>query len=1077
VIHLHLHSHYSVLDGLGKPEDIVARAKAMKASAVAITDHASITAMPELFKHAEEAGIKPIIGCEFYVTDLIEPAKGEKRYHLTVLAKSWQGVESMMAKLTLANQQYYYRPRLTFDQVMDFHDCIVMSGCSAGILSHDQWDKISDVLRCAYGDDFYLEIMPHSIEHDGVNAQEIINNRAIEANERYDINLVATNDAHYVNREDFQTHEILLAVQTGKKWDDPERWSWNAEAFYMRDVAEMIEAFRANCPYLPIEKVGEALRNTVAIANKCDVKIPKFEVHLPSLYSNDDEVFARLITDGWKHKLVSVLKPEEVKTYHDRLIYEVGVIKKLGFTRYFLMVEDIIRTSRSKGIMVGPARGSAAGSLVCYLMNITQVDPIKHGLYFERFLNPERIDLPDIDTDFQDDRRGEVFDYIRNKFGADYTANINTVTQLGMSSAFRDVARTFGVDMFAVNMLSKLIQDEDSFEIEPELIKFVNKDDKNRYIVEQAKKLVGTIRGNGVHACGFIVSSHKLENVSVIERRKDSQVVNWDMRLCESFGLVKMDVLGLSTLTVLDKAIKLIERHRGITIDLTKIPLTDEDTLQAFSRGEGAGIFQFENSGMQDLLKALKANTFEMITDTTALYRPGSLESGETERYVQVAQGHRYEDYLCEHLRPILSQTKGVMIYQEQIMQIFVQLGGFTWAEADKMRKIVGKKLGADAFNEHKSHFVEGCLKNGIDANVSETIFAKMVEFAKYSFNLSHAVAYTMISFWTMYLKVHFMVEFFAACLTTRQEKVIEIVRDARRLGIKVINPDINLSTGEYEIIDHEEKIILSPLGVIKGIGPKCVETILNGRNAGPFMSAEDFAGRVSSRTCNKTHKTYLERAGAFESLGIREPSIQEREKNYAELLPIFDTLPTIVKTGEEFDKEAVTGLFKDMVFCARDNKLELMMPSTGPAPYIVVVNNPVKSEKKHLTNAGTRHFLTIAEGYGISPAAFYYTGAVKCNHNGKTPSKKCLGKCSDFLKAEIKLVKPKLIICFATNMVGLFSNEKKPSMGKLCGQVAYNKEFGCYVLFSYSPQYAYYNEDKAPQFEEAIGKLKEIFN
>lgn len=1078
MVHLHLHSHYSVLDGLGKPEDIVTRAKACGGSAVAITDHGSITAMPELFKHAEKAGIKPIIGCEFYVTDQAEDVKGEKRYHLTVLAKSWAGVESIMEKLTVANQQFYYRPRLTFEQIYDFKECIVMSACSGGVLSHGDWSEIAGKLASAYDVDFYCEIMPHSIDYDGTgDMQQIVNERALFLNENCGCKLVATNDAHYVNQDDFCTHEILLALQSGKKWDDPNRWSWETDAFFMRDLAQMVEAFKTHCPYVPLEKVGEALKATIEIADKCEIKMPKFEVHLPSLYTNDEEVFAQLIGNGWVAKLSDVQRTSN--QYRERLAYEVSIIKKLGFVRYFLMVDDIIRTSRGNGIMVGPARGSAAGSLVCYLMDITQVDPMVHGLYFERFLNPERIDLPDIDTDFQDDRRGEVFEYIRNKYGSDYTANINTVTQMTLTSAFRDVARTFGVDMLQINMLSKLIEDEESFATEPELVKFVAKSEQNRSIVDQAKKLVGTIRNNGVHACGYIVSSEPLRNVSVIEKRRDQQVVNWDMRLCESFGLLKMDVLGLSTLTILNRALRHINEHRKLALDLTKIPLDDPATLQAFSRGESVAVFQFENSGMQSLLRALQAANFETITDTTALYRPGSLESGETERYVQVAQGHRYEEYMCEQLKSILSPTKGIMVYQEQIMQIFVQLGGFSWAEADKMRKIIGKKLGADAFNEHKGHFISGCASNGISEPVAEAIFAKMVEFAKYSFNKSHAVAYTMISFWTMFIKVHFPVEFFAACLTVRQDdKVPEIVKDARRMGVTILKPDVNLSTDEYVIHDYAGKVILAPLTVIKGIGPKCVEEILNARRDGVFMSYEDFCDRVPARACNKNHRSFLERAGSFESLGLREPSQQEREKNYAELLPIFDTMPTMTNDDSPYDKAALDNLFRDIGFCARNKGMELMMPSTGPRPYVMVINNPVKKEKQHLTNAGTKHFLTTAGKYGLPPAAFYYTGAVKCNHMGKNPSKECMGKCMDHLREEIKIVKPKLIICFATNMVGVLSNERKPAMGKLAGQVVFNKEFDCYVLFSYSPQYAFYNEDKAgAQFEEAMSKLADIFH
>jgi DNA polymerase-3 subunit alpha len=1076
MIHLHLHSHYSTLDGLGKPDEIVAKAKAMGAPAVAITDHASLTAMPELVKHAEKAEIKPIIGCEFYVVDKAEkPGKGEKekRYHLTVLAKSWKGVQSIMSQLTLANQQFYYRPRLTFEQALDFEDCIVMSACAIGILSHDDWVVKADNFFVEYGDDFYLEIMPHDIvDKEGSRLQQTVNERAIDLFKK-GMKIVATNDAHYIERADAYTHEILLAVQTGKKWDDPKRWKWGTDQMYMKDLSETIASFQSEAPYVPNEILAEALKSTQEIADRCDVVMPKFKVHLPSIHADDDAAFAKALQDGWAMKIGGP-NPE----YLGRLKYEISVVKKLDFVRYFLMVDDFIRTARSRGIMVGPARGSAAGSLICYLMDIVQVDPIKHGLYFERFLNPERVDLPDIDIDFEDSRRHEVFEYARDKYGADFTANITTTGTLSMNSAFRDVARTFGINQFKLNTLSKQIEDEDSFDNVPELVNFVRASNENAEIVEQARRLVGTVRNNGVHACGYIISSEPLKNVSVIERRKDAQVVNWDKRLCESFGLLKVDFLGLSTLTILNLARRhILERH-GFDIDYTKIPLTDEKTLAAFSRGEGMGIFQFENSGMQTLLRSLKADTFEVITDTTALYRPGSLESGETERYVQIAKGHRYEEYLCPQLEPILKPTKGIMVYQEQIMKIFNELGGFTWAESDKMRKIIGKKLGKDEFNKHKQHFIDGCKVNEIDESIAEAIFAKMAEFAKYSFNKSHAVAYTMISFWTMFIKVHFPMEFFAACLTVRNdEKAGDIVKDAGHMGVSIRRPDINLSTRQYEICDQDENTIIAPLGIVKGIGPKCVEVILTARKDGAFLSAEDFRDRVPARSCNVRHFDILKTAGAFESLGIREPSQSQREKNYAELLPIFDTLPTLKKQGVKLDMGEINELYKDVQFCAKDKGNSVMMPNTSKRPYIMVVNNAVKTEKQHLTNKGTRHLLHVAAEFGFPETAFYYSGAVKCCHSGKQPSNACVGTCMDFLRREIEIVKPKLIVCFSSTVLGMFAGIKKPTMGKLNGNVVYSKEFDCYVLFSYSSQYAYYNEDKVgQQFKASMSKLGEIF-
>lgn len=1406
MIHLHLHSHYSVLDGLGTVEQIVAKAKEMKTPAVAITDHASISSMPELIKCSAENGIKPIVGCEFYIVDKLDkPGKGEKevRYHLIVLAKSWRGVQSIMRQLSTANEQFYLRPRLSWEQATLFEDCIIMTACSMGLLTHPDWQQLAGWFYATYQDDFYAEIMPHAIvvsdDSGQRDLQRLVNERAMLL--RGQVKPVATIDAHYVAQADAYTHEILLSIQTGKQWDDPKRWRFTGTQFYMMNTEEMVAAFQQNAPYLGFDFIKEALLSTVEIANKIDIQMPEFDVNLPSLYGDDDErTFFKIIAQGWMDKVVS-MNPANLADYKARMVYEIEVIKTQGFIRYFLMVEDIIREARSNGIMVGPARGSAAGSLVCFLMGITQVDPIKHGLYFERFLNPERIDLPDIDTDFQDDRRSEVFAYIKNKYGDDYTANINTLGILTMTTAFRDVARTFGIPPLTVNGLSKLIEDEDSFESVPELVRFA-KDKEGKNIIEQAKKLKGTIRQQGVHACfsgesrlltsdgyktmeklcgtefyamtpngkrrctvsengvnflyklpygkskyssqkrhlmltedhpvmttfgftaasdcsaqgehlgvwpsckhdisgilagwfwndgyhdekhnsswiyftpkkddeaqtiissafdmsrdntrkdkyrllngavlkilnrfgdgynkktfekeppqieslddsipwlcgfmsanatvqkgtirlkisslsligavkdmlelagigsskimpvkgkecnfpngiyrckdsfcieigrndsfafkyligflqtyknrkiddrvfgrikrkmidkvydfaiisdddsdhcgyvdgvlvhncGFLVSSHPLHDVAVFERRKDATVVNWDMRLCEKFGLLKMDILGLTTLTVLSQAARLIEERHGIKIEFTDIPLDDPKTAKAFAMGDTVGIFQFENSGMRKLLMDLQAETFEMCTDATALYRPGSLESGETLKYVQVAQGNRYEEYLCNELVPILKPTKGVMVYQEQIMQIFVALGGFTWGHADKMRKIIGKKLGADAFNEHRQGFVDGCQKNNIDEGIATVIFDKMVEFAKYSFNRSHAVAYTMLSWWTMWIKQNYPIEFYTADLTHRNEaSVALVVRDAEAHGIAVSLPDINLSMEDYTILD--DKTILAPLGIIKGLGSKAVEAILEARVAGPFLSRDDLVERVNRRACNVRIQDTLYRAGAFESLGLRERDPEIRQKNYSELVPIFNKLPGLEAGGAKIDMEAVNLLYSEISDCCIQNsKPFVLTPKTGARAPIMVINNPVKGEDENLKNKGTKYFLSVAKEYGLGPSDFYYTSAVKCYHpNQKEISKDCQGKCMEFLKKEIQVVGPKLIVCFASNLISMFASDKKATMGKLNGEISYCKEFDCYVLFSYSPQYAYYQPEVAGEkFVAAISKLSEIFS
>lgn len=1073
---LHVHSHYSTLDGLSKVRDIFERAKEIGAPAIAITDHASISALPELMKMSEEYGIKAIPGCEFYVVDSAEGENGETRIHISVWAKNWNGVQSILKQLSIANSQFYNRPRITWKQALEFEDCCIGTACTVGPLFLDDYKQKFVELKMAYGDDLYLEVMPHEIVEGGRDIQALVNSRAIELSCLYGTKLIATNDSHYTRLDDAHTHEILLAIQSGRTWKDPDRWKFNGE-FDIKSREDLEAAF-ARLGYM-VPCAHGAINNTLELASKVDVKMPKFEVHLPSLYSDDDKVFQDKIMLGWNTIVLTSIADKDVRhEYMKRLVYEVDVIKRLGFIKYFLIVEDIISWARSQGIMVGPGRGSAGGSLVCYLMGITQVDPMKFGLYFERFLNPERIDLPDIDVDFADDRRDEVFDYIRSKYGLDKTAKISTFTAMTDKVAFKDVARVFDINFITATMLAKQIEDSDSFDKVPDLVKFKK---EHPEIVEQAKKLSGTIRSRGIHAAGIIVSSEPLVEVAAIESRSGVDAVNWDKNDAERFGLLKIDILGLSTLSILDHAKRIIKERRGVDIDFTKIPLDDEKTLESFSQGNGVGVFQFENSGMQSLLRDLKANTFDMITDTTALFRPGSLNSGQTSQYVKIHNGDEYEHYECQQLKDILGSTKGILVYQEQIMRIFNELGGFTWAQADKMRKIIGKKLGKDEFEKHRQTFVDGCLKNGVDSTISSTLFDKMAEFAAYSFNKSHAVEYTMLSFWSMYLKVHYPVEFFTAQLSNSSDDRMKLIAaEAERLGLKIMLPHINLSERHFTIDSNGN--IVPPLGMIKGVGAKAVEEILYQRQEHPlgaFQDLGDFNNRVSRRVVNSRVVDTLTRAGAFSSFGVCESDHETHTKNLSELLPTFNSTPRLALGGGNMDAEELKKLLVECVLCAKSSGRGFMMPkfaSSAIRPSIMVINNPVKKEAEHLTSDGTKILMTTLKPYGVKAKDIYYTSPTKCFLNGKSVTKECEGKCLDFLRREIKAVGPKLIICFIGDLATMLIGEKKPSMAKLHNTLHYSKQLGCYVLFSRSPQYCYYNDEHMPKFLESMETVGRMF-
>ncbi len=1099
--HLHAHSHYSLLDGLGTVDEIVRRAKETKAPAACVTDHGSVSAYPDLLKSCKEHGIKPVIGCEFYVVDSITeaPTRGEKRYHLTVIAKSWEGFQSIMRSLTLANRQFYFKPRLSLDQALDFEDCIVMSGCVKGILSHEQWEKVAKSFRARYGEDFYLEIQPHQVRDtpESTDIQRMVNVRAFTLWKSQGFKVVATNDAHYVWADDAHPHEVLLAIQTKKTWDNPKRMRFCCDGFHMRDLSEMIAAFSKFCDYLPGKMVKEALMASLEVVKRVNVEKPDLPIAIPSPYERDDlEVFGEKIREGWAQKIES--KVSDPNVYAKRLVYEIGVIRRLGFTRYFLVVEDMIRWAREQNIMVGPGRGSAAGSLVCYLLDITRLDPIEHGLVFERFLNPLRIDFPDIDSDFEKERRVEVLEYMREKYGHDYTAQITTFGELTLKVAFKDVARVFRVDNLLATNLAKQLEEEKDFEEVPELARFV-KTEQGASIMALAKKLSGRIRQNGVHAAGVIISSKPITDVAAIERRGDEhknvvEVINWDMRQCEAFGLIKMDILGLATLTILARAADWVKRTKGEEIDYTEIPLDDDLAMKAFARGDTTGVFQFENSGMQGLLKSLKASDFTTITATTALYRPGPLNSGLTERFVQIAQGNEFEKYPSERLRPILSPTRSVLIYQEQLMNIAVELAGFTWAEADKLRKVVGKKLGRDEFEKHRDHFVEGCLKNGVDGSIANTVFSQMAEFAGYGFNLSHAAAYSLISVLCQFMKQHHPEEFVTACLTTtlgdgsdkkRDKKLALLMRDCRSRGIEVLQPDINTSTNDYEIErDGSGKLaIRAPLRVIKGVGPAVIASILEERGkSGVFLSQTDFEDRVNRRLAHVGIRTLLVRAGAFETLGVRERDDEKRVKNFCELMPSFALVPQLAM-GDRMIKEQLDmlgSLFAEVTTCQALNKPKgsILLPKLKQKSTIFVVNNPVKNELTHWTSDGSKFFVKTMKSLGFTEGDFYYTSPIKCVHdNYNKVNDACSLRCAEFLKREIELVRPKLIICFASNAAGTLLGDPKAQAGKLRGQVIYSKPFGTYVLFAPSPQYAYWRDEAREPFLEAMNLVRQIFS
>lgn len=1068
--HLHCHSQYSALDGLSSVKEIVSRAKELKATAAVITDHGSISGLPELMKEAKEAGLNSVVGCEFYVVEAFndESMKEVPRLHLCVWAKGWAGVCSIMRQLSLANRQFYRRPLIDISQALNFENCMVGTACCFGILSTDRYVENCRALHAAYGDDLYIEIMPHNVTMGGGDdLQRIVNVRGVTMARELGVKLLATNDSHYTLEEDAEAHRVMMATQYKKKLEEYEAWP---PVFFMRDMAQMFTAF-TGLGYLEHNDIAQAMMNTISIAEKVKIEMPVFNVNLPRIHENESRALIDLCLEGWKTKLHGTLG-KQYNVYRKRLIYELDVIKKLKFIPYFLMVHDIIKWARGQGIIVGPARGSSAGSLVCYLMDITRVDPIKHSLYFERFLNPERNDLPDIDVDFQDDRRDEVINYIVERYGRDKVCQISTYHEMAIKGAFRDVARAYGIDAFKVNSVSKQLEEEEDFEKVPELLSFAS---ANPDVVKFSRRLNGVIRGAGKHACGICISSQPIETVAVVEKRNNSMVTCWDKNQCEAFGLVKMDVLGLTTLSVFDLAIKDVERHHGKTIVLERIPLDDPATLKEFSAGNGDCVFQFESHGMQELLRSLKVEGFETLVACTALYRPGPLGAGLTERYAKVSRGLEYPRYAIPELEPILSTTNSVLVYQEQIMRVFNELGGFTWSEADKMRKIIGKKLGAEAFEEHREHFVNGCAKNGIQPEAAGELFSDMVNFAAYSFNKSHAVAYTMISFYSMWFKVHYPAIFLAAYMSCvkSDDAIAKGIREARRLGVNVHHPDVNLSTDKYRF--DPDFGIIAPLSVVKGVGGKAVENIIKARNGMAFMSFEHFQDSIEKRVVNKRVVENMVNAGVFESLGIVEPDAEKRERFEAELMPTFDILPSLSLTkGKIIDNEALEKIRAEIESYYGEGKG--LYPIVGKSSVIMIVNSQMKTERSLAGKPSTNYIFGRLGEVGIDKRFITYTSPVKVNLSDPKKAKtkdRTVGEA--WLRAEIEAIRPKLIYCCTADAWPIFAPGEKISASY--GRVRYVKAFNAFLLAGPSPQHAAWKpEEVKKQFDDCIDKIGKMF-
>ena len=875
-VHLHTHSHFSLLDGLIKIDELVARAKELGMEALALTDHGNLYGAVEFYKKAIKEGIKPILGMEAYIApnSRFEKNGKENKYrHLTLIAENQTGWQNLIKISTKSHLEgFYYKPRADKELLKEYsRGIIAMSGCLGGeipslILENKFFDaeKIAREYQNIFGENnFFLEIW----HHPNIEGEEKVKRGIIELSKKLNIPLVATQDIHYLNSEDGEYHDILLAVQTGNKIEDDDRLSLRADDFSMRSPQTMMEFFK---------DFPEAIENTNKIADRCDVKLSIGKIHLPKFPLPENESSGNIYLKKLIDEKLGQRYPEVSEEIKQRLEYELGVVEKMGFADYFLIVQDFVNWAKARGIMVGPGRGSVAGSIVSYILGITDVDPLKYDLLFERFLNPDRIQLPDIDLDFADTRRDEVLNYIRNKYGENKVAQIITFGTMAARASVRDVGRALGMPYSFCDQIAKLIPFNmdlsQSLGSVLELRQLYETSPDAKKIIGAAKKLEGVARHASVHACGVVISNEELTFHLPLQRspqHEDMIITQFEMNSVEDLGLLKIDILGLKNLTIIEDVVRLVREMKGEEIKISEIPLDNPETFKIFQKGDCVGVFQFESSGMRRYLKELKPTEFDDVVAMVALYRPGPLEAGMVPRYIARKHGKEAVEYLHPRLEPMLKSTYGIGIYQEQMMRIAQDLAGFTLSEADTLRKAIGKKI-KELLDSQKEKLIQGMIGNGIETKIANEIWELFPSFARYGFNKSHSVCYALIGYQTAYLKAHYPMEFMTALFNADSgdvERIAFLITEAKKMGIMVLPPDINSSFTKFT---PEEKNIRFGLLAIKNVGANVVEAIIDERQrGGPFTDVIDFLKRVTHKDLNRKSLESLIKAGVFDSFKI----------------------------------------------------------------------------------------------------------------------------------------------------------------------------------------------------------------
>ena len=886
--HLHVHTEYSLLDGSSKIKELVNRAKELNMDSLAITDHGVMYGVIDFYRAAKEAGIKPVIGCEVYVAPGSrfdrENVNGEDRYyHLVLLAENDTGYHNLMKIVSKGFVDgFYYKPRVDMEVLETYHEGIIaLSACLAGEVPrylarglYEEAKKAAVKYRDIFGENnYFLELQDH-----GIPAQRTVNQGLVRMSQELNIPLVATNDSHYTFKEDAVPHDLLLCIQTGKKVTDENRMRYEGGQYYLKSEEEMAAVF----PY-----AREALENTHRIAERCNVeiefgvtKLPKYDV--PEGY-DAWSYLNKLCEDGFAERY-----PEDDGSLKERLHYELDVIHSMGYVDYFLIVWDFIHFAKSHGIMVGPGRGSAAGSIVAYCLAITDIDPVKYQLIFERFLNPERVSMPDIDVDFCFERRQEVIDYVVEKYGKDRVVQIVTFGTLAAKGVVRDVGRVLDLPYAKCDAIAKMIPGdlgmtlEKALKASPDLRNAYNEDEEVKYLIDMSMRLEGLPRHSSMHAAGVVISRESVDEYVPLSKAADGTITTqFTMTTLEELGLLKMDFLGLRTLTVIQNAVDQVKKNRGVAIDLKAIDYNDKAVLESIGTGKNDGVFQLESGGMKSFMKELKPENLEDIIAGISLYRPGPMDF--IPKYLKGKNDKSSITYDCPQLEAILKPTYGCIVYQEQVMQIVRDLAGYTWGRSDLVRRAMSKKKG-EVMERERQNFVygnpeegvTGCIHNGIDEKTANTIYDEMIDFAKYAFNKSHAAAYAVVSYQTAYLKYYYPMEFMAALMTSVIDnitKVSEYIQSCRQMGMKILPPDIN--EGESGFSVHGDSIRYG-LSAIKSVGKSVVAEIERERSErGYFTSLEDFVDRMSNKEVNKRTLESFIKSGALDSLpGTRKQKL-----------------------------------------------------------------------------------------------------------------------------------------------------------------------------------------------------------